>query len=70
MEVLELLVAHLVASLPFAFWGSTRKIGFWWSLFWCFFLSPVLAACIISFSDKKEAKFQEVSNSTDLNDNK
>jgi hypothetical protein len=57
IERLSILGIYLLLSLVIAYFiGSKRKIGFWWSIFFCFFLSPLFGLIITLFLSNKNAE--------------
>lgn len=47
-------IGFFIVSILLALFGKDRKIGYWWSLAACAFLSPIIGLFIIFNSPKKE----------------
>jgi hypothetical protein len=52
-EIIAKFLYLLIVSALVALLGIKRKIGYWWSLFACLFLSPIIGLIIILCSKKK-----------------
>ncbi len=52
MEAIFLLIINVGICFLIATAGKKRKIGFWWSFFLSFFLSPIVGGIITMLSPK------------------
>jgi hypothetical protein len=52
MNYIFLIIAIIISVLVAQFVGAKRKIGFWWTLFFCTFLTPLIGVIIALFSKK------------------
>lgn len=50
-------IGTLIVSALVALLGRNRKIGYGWSFFFCFFLSPLIGLIIILCSKRKKTEF-------------
>lgn len=50
-------IGTLIASALVALLGRNRKIGYGWSFFFCFILSPLIGLIIILCSKRKTTEF-------------
>jgi hypothetical protein len=58
MNYFFLIIAIIISVLVAQFVGAKRKIGFWWTLFFCTFLTPLIGVIIALFSKKLGAPIQ------------
>lgn len=54
----QLIILILMSALT-ALLGRNRKIGYGWSFFFCFLLSPLIGLIIILCSKKNHIEFEE-----------
>lgn len=64
MEQLFFLSLHCLFAYLIARLGEKRNIGFGWSFFFAFILSPIIGLIIVLCSGKKRPTFIEVSKDT------
>lgn len=50
-----MIVVYFIASFVIAFFGSDRRIGFFWTLLSCLLLSPIVGLIIMLFSESNES---------------
>jgi hypothetical protein len=55
MEKLLILTFYLVIVFSISYFiGKKKKVGFWWSVFFCSFLTPIIGLIIVLRSDSKD----------------